>query len=81
MSRTARPAAFILTASDHGTMIVNRFDYGMVNGNAAFGVGFQVLQTGGYDQPEVASGLRPQSGFQTLQRGFARENGTVVTST
>jgi FkbM family methyltransferase len=53
MSRTARPAAFILTASDHGTMIVNRFDYGMVDGNAAFGVGFQVLQTGGYDQPEV----------------------------
>lgn len=38
----------------HGTMIVNRNDYRMVSENAGFGVGFQLMNTSSYDQPEVS---------------------------
>lgn len=48
-----RPAAFVLVATSHGTMIVNRNDYRMVSENAGYGVGFQLLSTSGYDLAEV----------------------------
>lgn len=49
-----RPAAFVLMNTAHGTMIVNRNDYRMVSENAGFGVGFQLMNTSSYDQPEVS---------------------------
>lgn len=49
-----RPAAFVLMNTNHGTMIVNRNDYRMVSENAGFGVGFQLMNTSSYDQPEVS---------------------------
>lgn len=52
MPPSSRKTAFVITASDHGTMIINRFDHATV-GSATFGVGFQIMELGGYDKPEV----------------------------
>jgi FkbM family methyltransferase len=49
-----RPLAFVLAATRHGTMIVNRFDTAQSAGGAAFGVGHQLLSTAGFDADEVA---------------------------
>jgi FkbM family methyltransferase len=38
-----RKAAFVLVSTDHGTMIVNRFDYKMITEDNGFGVGFALL--------------------------------------
>jgi len=38
-----RPIAFILVSSNHGTMIVNRNDYRLLDENRGYGVGFQIL--------------------------------------
>jgi FkbM family methyltransferase len=51
--RSGRKLAFVLASSDHGTMIVNRFDYCMVDAQRGFGVGFQILETGHFDPAEV----------------------------
>jgi FkbM family methyltransferase len=47
-----RPAAFVLTSTDHGSMLVNRHDYQLVPGGG-FGVGFQLLETASFDAEEV----------------------------
>jgi len=48
-----RPIAFILAASNHGTLIVNRNDFNvMANGNG-YGVGYQILATSSFDPEEV----------------------------
>jgi len=52
-----RKLAFVLAASDHGTMIVNRFDYRMVDDRRGFGVGFQILDNAAYDAAEVGTAL------------------------
>lgn len=58
MKRPApRPAAFVLTSSDHGTLIVNRNDYA-VQGGGAFGVGYQVLNNSSFDPAEIDLALR-----------------------
>ncbi|MGB6534828.1 MAG: FkbM family methyltransferase [Xanthobacteraceae bacterium] len=57
MPNPTRPLAFILAASDHGAMIVNRFDQHLV-GEQAFGVGFQLLSKASYDSDEVATLLK-----------------------
>lgn len=49
---TLRPAAFVLTSTNHGSMLVNRFDYCIV-GQGAFGVGHQLLSTSSFDPQEV----------------------------
>src|SRR5262244_2962065 len=49
-----RKLAFVLAASDHGTMIVSRLDYHMVSQTTGFGVGFQILETGAFDSGEVS---------------------------
>jgi len=49
--------AFVLAASDHGTMIVNRFDYRMVDAQRGIGVGFQILDAGSFDPDEVDTAL------------------------
>jgi FkbM family methyltransferase len=45
-------SAFIITSSNHGTMIVNRHDHHTVN-EKRFGVGHQILSTGSFDPSEV----------------------------
>jgi FkbM family methyltransferase len=53
MQKAARKLAFVLASSDHGTMIVNRFDYRMVDANRGYGVGFQILEQACFDPTEV----------------------------
>lgn len=49
-----RPTAFVLAATGHGTMIVNRNDYKMVGPNAGIGVGFNLLNSGWCDRDQSA---------------------------
>jgi len=53
MNDPNRKIAFVLASSDHGTMIINRFDYRMVNENQGYGVGFQILEDGAYNRNEI----------------------------
>ncbi len=57
----ARKIAFVLAASEHGTLIINRFDYHMTSASSGFGVGFDILNTSSFDRPGVdfAAGLLP----------------------
>jgi len=53
MQSMGRNLAFILASSNHGTMIVNRNDYRMIDAERGYGVGFQILQSGSFDPSEV----------------------------
>jgi len=53
MQSAGRKLAFVLASSSHGTMIVNRLDYRMLDQNKGFGVGFQLLETASFDPREV----------------------------
>ena len=53
MAEVQRKLAFVLASSNHGTMIVNRLDYRMVNDHSGYGVGFQILESGSFDPTEV----------------------------
>lgn len=53
MRNVGRKLAFVLAASNHGTMIVNRLDYRMTGPDNGFGVGHQLLERGSYDPLEV----------------------------
>lgn len=53
MKNIRRPAPFVLSSSNHGTMIVNRNDYHMVNETSGYGVGYQLFTTSCFDQQEV----------------------------
>jgi FkbM family methyltransferase len=48
-----RPIAFVLAAANHGAMIVNRHDYRMADAAHGYGVGYQILNSSSFDQPEV----------------------------
>ena len=49
-----RPVAFVLASTDHGSMLVNRFDYKLTEaGDAGIGLGFQLLNRSSYDHGEV----------------------------
>ena len=50
-----RRIAFVLASTDHGTMIVNRFDYQMDNGSG-FGVGFKILNESSHELGEISVG-------------------------
>lgn len=52
MPNPPRKIAFIMAATDHGTMIVNRFDQHLIE-RGGFGAGFQLLETASYDAGEV----------------------------
>lgn len=52
MSNIKRPIAFILSSSNHGSMLVNRFDYHQGQ-HGAYGVGFQILTTSCFDSEEI----------------------------
>lgn len=45
--------AFCLVSSDHGPMIVNRFDYNHTFSGDYYGVGAQIMETGHYDPRDV----------------------------
>ncbi|HEY0330658.1 MAG TPA: FkbM family methyltransferase [Rhodopseudomonas sp.] len=49
---TARPAAFVMLSTAHGSMLVNRFDYRLTPGGG-FGVGYQLLTRSAFDPDEV----------------------------
>ena len=53
MKNPSRKVAFVLVASDHGTVIVNRHDYRMVDKTHGIGVGFQILEKSAFDPEEV----------------------------
>ena len=53
MRNLGRKLAFVLASSNHGTMIVNRFDYQMIKPGSGFGVGYQILETASFDAKEV----------------------------
>ena len=57
MQSVGRKLAFVLASSNHGTMIVNRLDYRMVDQNSGYGVGFQILETSSFDPREVQLAL------------------------
>jgi len=52
MRNVGRKLAFVLASSNHGTMIVNRFDYRMQDGGG-IGVGYQLLERASFDPVEV----------------------------
>jgi len=54
ISNSMRKLAFVLAASDHGSMIVSRLDYCMTSPTSGFGVGHQVLECGAFDPSEVS---------------------------
>jgi len=53
MQSVGRKLAFVLASSNHGSMIVNRFDCRMLDGQRGYGVGFQILETASFDAAEV----------------------------
>jgi FkbM family methyltransferase len=53
MQNVMRKLAFVMASSNHGTMIVNRFDYRMVDSQRGYGVGFQILETACFDPVEI----------------------------
>ena len=53
MSAPKRPIAFILASTDHGAMIVNRFDYKMTTPSTGYGVGYMLLTQSSYDLDEA----------------------------
>jgi FkbM family methyltransferase len=57
MQSVGRKLAFVMASSNHGTMIVNRFDYRMLNQNQGYGVGYQILETSCFDPNEVRLAL------------------------
>ena len=58
MRNVGRKLAFVLAASNHGTMILNRFDYRLTGLGDGDGVGHQILESAAYDSPEVELALR-----------------------
>jgi FkbM family methyltransferase len=53
MQRGGRKLAFVLASTNHGTMIVNRLDYRMLNAERGYGVGWQLLEAASFDPNEV----------------------------
>lgn len=53
MRRPSRKIAFVLAATEHGPLIVSRFDRHQAAGKEPAGVGFQLLERGRYEPDEV----------------------------
>jgi hypothetical protein len=53
MAHPDRKIAFVPASSDPGAMIVNRFDYYMIDADRGFGVSFDVLNASAFDGPNV----------------------------
>jgi FkbM family methyltransferase len=48
-----RPAPFVLVSSGHGSLIVNRNDYHMIDSEHGYGVGHQIFENSYFDPEEV----------------------------
>lgn len=57
MPHPIRPIAFVLAASNHGSMIVNRHDQRILKDGNGYGVGFQILNRSSFDESEVGLAL------------------------
>ena len=57
MKTNLRPLPFVLVSSGHGTMIVNRNDYCMVDDKRGYGVGHQIFESSYFDPQEVQLAL------------------------
>jgi FkbM family methyltransferase len=57
MNRIHKTAPFVILSTGHGTMIVNRNDYHMVNPAQGFGVGMQLFETSLFDAEEIDMAL------------------------
>lgn len=66
MAYPPRTIAFILAATDQGTLIVNRFDFHAHAPGNVFGVGAMLLRNGAYDAAEAAQGAQ----FLQLRRQY-----------
>jgi FkbM family methyltransferase len=53
-----RPVAFVVVSTNHGTMIVNRHDYRLIDEKKGYGVGFQLLNNSAFDPEEVDLALQ-----------------------
>lgn len=52
-----RPIAFVLASTNHGSLIVNRHDYRLVD-DSGYGVGYQLLNTSTFDAEEIHIALQ-----------------------
>ncbi|MFN3658800.1 MAG: FkbM family methyltransferase [Pseudolabrys sp.] len=57
MRNVGRKLAFVLTSTNHGTMIVNRLDHRMFGPDQGIGVGYQLLERAAFDPLEVELAL------------------------
>jgi FkbM family methyltransferase len=57
MANPPRTIGFVLTATEHGTMILNRFDYHRT-ADGAYGVGHQLLGNAIYEPFEIGNAVR-----------------------
>jgi FkbM family methyltransferase len=55
MNNPPRKLAFVVASTEHGTMIVNRFDEHRLPDNTGFGVGYQLFETASYDPGDVTT--------------------------
>ncbi len=76
MQSAGRKLAFVLASSNHGTMIVNRFDYRMIDSQRGYGVGFQILETAAFDPMEVKLAVELLS-FRRLHAAISSESGVL----
>jgi FkbM family methyltransferase len=53
MTKSQHGIGFILASTDHGAMIVNRFDFKVAPSGTAFGVGIQLLDKSSYQPDEI----------------------------
>jgi FkbM family methyltransferase len=53
LPKPARKIAFVTAATEHGMLIVNRFDYHKTDSGLGFGVGFELLEKSAYEPAEV----------------------------
>ena len=58
MPNPARKLAFIIAATEQGTLIVNRFDQVTTQPNEGYGVGRQLLESQGVDGMIVTAELQ-----------------------
>lgn len=58
--KNKRPIAFVLASTNHGSMIVNRFDYRPKQNDSedADGVGYQLLNTSTFDPAEIDTAVQ-----------------------
>ena len=61
MNSPQRPIAFIMASTNHGSMLVNRFDY-HTSKDGSFGVGLDLLNCSAYAPSEISLGCQLLAG-------------------